>query len=87
MNTFLVVFEIQNADKVSAIIEYLKGFPTWARITGTCYAIVTDKSAREIRDELSQNIDPNDRIFVSLSGHVAAWKNSCCSNKWLKENL
>lgn len=87
MNTYLVVFEIQDAEKIAAITAYFKSFLTWAKITDTCFAIVTDKTAREIRDELVRDFDQGDRIFISLSGHVAAWKNSRCTNKWLKENL
>ena len=87
MNTYLITFEIQDRNKISQLDEMIQQFPTWARITSTCYAVVTEESARSIRDRISSILSADDRLFICLSGRVAAWKNSRCSNDWLRGNL
>ncbi len=65
----------------------LKTYTKWAKINQSVWAVVTQKSAVEIRTHLTQYMDANDRLFVIKSGVEAAWRNSRCKNEWLKENL
>lgn len=65
----------------------IKGYKKWAKINESVWAVVTDKTAVQIRDHLTSFLDGNDRLFVVKSGTEAAWLNSICKNEWLKENL
>ncbi len=86
--TYIIIFEIaQKADK-DKIVEYLKSFLGWARITENSFAVkTTDLKARDIRDHLLEFISDGDRLFVSKSGVEASWKNTRGRSQWFKENL
>ena len=65
----------------------LKDFGTWAHITESCWAVQSEKSATQIRDELGTILRSDDRLLVLQSANVAAWKNVLCRNEWMKENI
>lgn len=69
------------------IVNAIKSYGTWAKIVDNTWAIVTEKSAKEVRDHLSSLIGSDGRIFVVKSGVEAAWKNAICTNEWLKKNI
>lgn len=69
------------------IIDAIKSYKGWAHITESTWAVVSDKSHTEIRDDLSEYLPKGSRLFVLKSGGIAAWRNVICSNKWLKENI
>ena len=70
-----------------ALIEAIKEYGTWGHITESFWAIVTESKAKDVRANLKQYLDSNDRIFVVKSGTEAAWSNVICKNEWLKKNL
>ncbi|UFN48910.1 hypothetical protein LPC08_23420 [Roseomonas sp. OT10] len=52
------------------------------------WVVQSDKSAKEIRDNLQQVIDSNDRLIVVKSARDAAWCGfSDAGNKWLRDNI
>lgn len=65
----------------------IKSYGTWAKITESLWAVVTEDKATAIRDKLSAHLDPNDRLFVVKSGTEAAWRKVICRSEWLKEHL
>lgn len=65
----------------------IRSYEKWAHINESMWAVVTNNSAVAIRDNLTQFLDANDRLFVIKSGIEAAWRNSLCKNEWLKGNL
>lgn len=69
------------------LYQALRSFPYWGKITESTWAVVTSKTAVEIRDFLSNYIDSNDRLIVILSGRSAAWTHLLASNAWVIENL
>ena len=85
MQTYIVSFESVAAQ--AAILSYLKSHGTWAKLTNSTWAVVTTKSASEIRDELLALAHPGDRLFVVRSGAIAAWSNVHARNDWLKKHL
>ncbi|MEL6717623.1 MAG: hypothetical protein AAFP82_02825 [Bacteroidota bacterium] len=85
--TYIVIHQLgENSDK-SSLIEYLKSFPGWARITDNSWAVVSEIKAKEIRDELLKYKGEDGRIFVIKSGVEAAWSNTRGKNQWFKNNL
>jgi hypothetical protein len=72
-----------------AFREALKAFAGYCPLNATSWAIVSDKKAAEVRDELKVGLGPSDRFFVIRSGTEAAWLNAYSEKhaEWLKKNL
>jgi hypothetical protein len=89
MKSYIVTFETSSDASRNKLRDEMKKFGSYCPIHKYCWAIVTDKSAKEIRDFLSPNLANDERIFVVRSGTEAAWRNSYGEkhNEWLKENL
>ena len=87
MTCYIISYDLRKNRNYDKLYSALKSYSRWGRITESTWAVVTTKSAVEIRDNLLKVIDNDDRIFVVKSGVEAAWRNSICKNEWLKENL
>lgn len=87
MRCYVITYDLIKQKNYEILWQAIKTLGVWAKITESTWAVKTEKSAKEIRDYLSQYIDSDDRIFVVRSGVEAAWKNSICSNEWLRNNL
>lgn len=82
---YIITFQLLRDPSI--IIAAIKSYGTWAKITDTTWAVVTTKSATDIRNHLNAIIAEGERIFVIKSGVEAAWHNSACTNEWLRKNL
>lgn len=71
----------------SSLHDAIKSYPGWAKITESCWLIVSDDSCKEIRSNLLAQMDENDRLFIAKLSGEAAWHNALCENEYLKENL
>lgn len=87
MKTYIITYDLVKDRDYNSLHEAIRKYSKWARITESTWAVVTNKSAAEIRDDLKQVMDSDDRLFVVKSGVESAWRNSRCKNEWLKENL
>lgn len=87
METYLISYDLSNKDKYQELFEKIKSYGPWAHITQSFFAVSSDKSAKEIRDELLQIIGDNSCLMVVRSGHEAAWHKTICSNEWLKKYI
>lgn len=75
----------QNYKEVETVIE---SYGTYAKITESCWCIVTSDTAKEVRDNIGNKIDSNDKLFVGKLSGEAAWSglDDKVSN-WLHNNL
>lgn len=67
MNTFLIVFQIVGNERILRMIENIKEYGIWARITDTAWCIkAPDKKTAEIRDSLNAKLalQNNERLMV-----------------------
>ncbi|BDW93294.1 hypothetical protein MACH07_21260 [Flagellimonas marinaquae] len=89
MATYIISYDLNNATdaQYESLYKKIKGYGTWAHITESTWAIVTEQKAVAVRDYLTQNLPQGSRLFVIKSGVEAAWKNVMCKNEWLKNNL
>lgn len=69
------------------LYEAIKKYPFWGRLTESTWAVTTNKTSVEIRDELLPHIDKNDRLIVIQSGKYAAWTNVMAYDIWVKQNI
>lgn len=88
MATYLVIYDlISPGQDYKTVHEQIKTYKKWARPTESTWVVVTEKSAKEIRDHIKSHIDKNDRLLVVKSAGEGAWSNTRCSNEWLRDNL
>ncbi len=87
MACYIISYDLVNERDYERLYEAIKSYDNWAKITESTWAVVTNKSAKEIREHLVNHMDGNDKIIVIKSGGEAAWKNSTCSNEWLQKYL
>ncbi len=86
---YVIAYDLRDGDPddYETLIELIKEFGVWARITESTWAVVSDLKATEIRDLLFAKMRSKDRLFVVKSGVEAAWRNTRCKNEWLKKHL
>lgn len=89
MTCYIVAFEVASPANKKKVKDGLKAYDFYCPINNNCWAIVTDKKATQVRDNLGAHILSSDRIFVVKSGVEAAWRNAYGKDNsdWLKENL
>jgi hypothetical protein len=85
VTTYIVI--LQTSTRHDEFAAYLKTMHKWGRLTDDSWAVVTDKTATQIRDGLTALKAPGDRIAVIKSGYVAAWSNLRANKDWLMGNL
>lgn len=69
------------------LIQAIKQFPIWGRLTESTWAVVAKDSAANIRDLLMKYIDEDDKLIVIRSGRNVAWTKCLADSNWIKENL
>lgn len=89
MTSYVVTFETSTPESRNALVALMKAYKVYCPIHKYCWAIMTDKTATEICDDLKAALRPTDRLFVIRSGTLAAWVNSYGEDNstWLKKNL
>lgn len=87
MACYIISYDMAEGGDYSPLYEAIKGYGTWAQITESTWAVVSDSSAKQIRDDLGQFFPSGSRLFVVKSGIEAAWRNVECRNEWLKKHL
>lgn len=87
MSCFIINYDLNNSKDYTSLISAIKSYGTWAKILKSCWAVVTTKSAEQVRDHLLSYMDSDDGIFVIKSSEDAAWHKVECSSDWLKQNL
>lgn len=85
MNCYIISYDVRNQHQ--ELYYAIKGYESWAHINESVWAVVTTKSAKDVRDHLKSKIGDGDSIFVVKSGLEAAWSNVLCRDQWLKDNL
>lgn len=86
-NCYIIYYDLNKTKDYESLYAAIKSYGTWAKILKSCWAVVTTKTATEVRDHLLSVMDGDDGIFVVKSGKEAAWKNVECTSQWLKDNL
>lgn len=87
-NPKIITYDLRNAGKnYDGLYEYIKKFPSYARISESTWAVSSVKSCKTIRDELKQVLDSDDCFFVGALTKEAAWKNIIDSAAKLKDTL
>lgn len=70
-----------------SLYSALKQYAHWGKLTESAWAIVTSETYVQVRDNLKQYIDDNDRLIVIRAGKEAAWTKVRASEEWVKKNI
>jgi hypothetical protein len=54
---------ISRSDDYEALRNEIKSYKTWAKITESCYAIVTTKKTTEVRDHLKSVLKKGESVI------------------------
>jgi phosphomannomutase len=87
METYLISYDLAEKNNYDSLYQAIKEYGTWAHITESLWAIKTESTATEVRDNLVKYFSNGSRLMVIKSGTESAWRNVICSNEWLKKNL
>ncbi|OGO79787.1 MAG: hypothetical protein A2Y21_12005 [Clostridiales bacterium GWC2_40_7] len=89
MSCYIVLFEVQEASRLSALTDALKSYSSYCPVTAHAWAVITETGAKEVRDKLLPLVGRKDQIFVIRSGTEGAWLNAYGPkhSEWLKKNL
>lgn len=90
MKCYIISFEVATQTTRNALKEHIKAYSSnYCPINEQCWAILSDHSAVQVRDYLTQFISQTDRLFVVRSGTEAAWRNAYGGkhSDWLKKYL
>lgn len=87
MPCYIISYDLIEGGDYEGIFKAIKDYGTWAHITESTWAIVTEDDHVKIRDNLGKYVPDKGRIFVVKSASVGAWRNVICKNEWLKKNL
>lgn len=91
MFTYIITYDIV-ADQTSQAVynqlhDVIRSYGTWARITESCWVVLTSRTAVEVRDSLLAVMRRNDRLMVIQAARNAAWNNVICDSNWLQRNV
>lgn len=87
MKCYIISYDLTDGDDYKSLFKAIKAYRTWAHITESTWAVVTDQSAKEIRENLARYLPGKSALFVVLSGSESAWQSVICRDAWLKEHL
>jgi CRISPR/Cas system-associated endoribonuclease Cas2 len=88
MAKYIVSYDLKKpGDEYEKLIKHIQTFDHWARIHKSVWFVETEKSAKELRDDLLSYIDSNDKIFVVKESGEAAWRGVIASTDYLMEHL
>ncbi|UQO35931.1 hypothetical protein [Burkholderia cepacia] len=91
MNTFIVGYDLvrKGSHDYSNLIATLENsFSKWWHHLDSTWVIVTDKTAKQVRDTLRPHMHQDDELLVIQSGGVGAWAGfNQAGSSWLLNNL
>ena len=88
MKSFIVTYDLNSSGKkYDDLISKIKDYSNWAHINESVWFLKSDDICSVIRDNLLTDIDDDYSLFVAELSGSAAWRNTLCRNKFLKEHL
>ena len=70
---YIVSYDLQEPEKkYEELLAKIKEASAWAKLGGSAYLIVSDKTPVELRNEYRNVLDDNDKIYVGTVNPPAA---------------
>jgi hypothetical protein len=87
MAALLVTYDLNKETTRPPIVQAIKEYPRWAKLSESSYAIVTDASPQAVYNGLHRHLDSNDQLYVINLRKPYAGQGSKEVNDWLENNL
>ena len=89
MNTYIISYDLVSAGQnYEALLQKIRSYSSWARLSGSAYIVATDETAIQVRDKLRAVLDNNDKLFVGVVAAPAAWIGLGDEvSQWIRNNL
>jgi hypothetical protein len=89
MATYIISYDLNRPGQdYASLREAIKRAGTWWHHLDSTWIVLTNKTAKQVRDALTPEIDANDKIFVIRSGGEGAWAGfNDKGSQWLKDNI
>ena len=92
MKTLLISYDLkghETSEDYKLLIEYIKGFTTWAKPLYSQWFVRTEKACATVRDEVKAKVDSTDRVLIlDVTGDDWACYNLPKDvSEWMKKNV
>ena len=89
MSSYIISYDLDNpGQNYEKLIDAIKNYGTYAKITESCWCVVSTDESKVIRNNLKSMIDSNDKLFVAQLTGQGAWHGlSSKKTDWLQGNL
>ena len=87
MTTYIISYDLVSRRDYESLYAAIKTVKKWARVVDSTWIVISEMSCTEVRNFIGVHMDTDDRLFVTQSSGVGAWRNVRCSSDWLKTNL
>lgn len=89
MTGYIVAYDLnKEGQNYECMTKKLEAYGTYCHLQRSVWIISTKKSAKEIRDNLSECIDSNDKLFVGALTGEAAWQGfKAKTSDWIENNI
>ena len=87
MTRYIVTYDLSKPGRdYPELYKRIKSY-SWTQITESTYAVVSDKTSKEIWDHLEGALDGNDTLLVGPLGRPCSWIGLAAkASEWLKGN-
>lgn len=75
MTRYIVAYDlsVRGTQNYSGLLKRIKSYAVWAKLSQSCYMVVSDESAEEVRNHLADVLSLHDTLIVSKQG-ASAWR-------------
>ena len=92
MKVYQINYDLRKQRNYDELYKKIKAYGTWRRPLKSCWLIVSEKTAAQIRDDLSQVMDHDDGLLVTRLNSEAAWRKldddkDKATTDWLKKYI
>ncbi|MDD9745515.1 MULTISPECIES: hypothetical protein [Marinovum] len=87
MAVYIVTYDLNNETKRPPLLEDIKSYSAWAKLSESSYAISTTESTTDVYNALKKHIDSDDRIYIITLKKPWSGFGSKQVNEWLDNNL
>jgi len=87
MATYIITYDLNNETVRPKIVQRIKKYANWAKLSESSYAVKVRKDAEAIFNDLSSFIDDDDQIYIIPLSQPWFGYGPTRVNNWLDKHL
>lgn len=87
MACYLITYDLNKETSRPPIVDKIREFEAWARLSESSYAVSTDMSAQDVYELMKPMLDDNDNLYVMALKKPLAGQGDQKVNDWLSNTL